>query len=267
MTNKNQRNAVSRGAALVLTGLVAAGTAPPAHADRAGMDLIRKMVARYRSLRTYSDSWTKVEQRGRRPVTVGGDTRLARPNRFFLSTETNGRPQMILVSDGRTSTVYLALRRQYAQEAAPAALPPLLRGADHLGVRLFAGFDLADDVEDAVIVGSGTVNGTPVRVVRVTFKLDLPPGQKLTPEIKARLEQLRASQPDIRYHIGTADQMIYRVEMTAQGKTPDGKDATMTVRQDFRNVRTNQSIPPAAFAFTPPPRTTRYIPPKAPKKG
>lgn len=258
MTNKNKKNITG----LVLTGLVAAGAAPAAHADKAGMDLLRKAVAKYRGLQTYSDAWTTMERQGPRATAQSGATRLARPNRFFLSFETNGTPSIVLSGNGSVNIAYLALRRQYAQEPAPAALPRELRATDHLGVRLFAGFDLVSEIRDATITGTGDVGGVPVRVVRVRFKLEPPKGQILSPQEKAKIEQLRANQPDIRYHIGISDQLIRRVEMTTSGKTPDGKDVPVTVRQDFRNVRANQPIPASSFAFTPPPGATRYTPPK-----
>jgi len=248
-------------AGLLLSGLLAAAT--PSHADPAGMDLIRKMVARYRGLRTYSDAWTITEQQGKQRRTMVGSTRLARPNRFFFSTEMNGRLESVFAGDGKTSTLYTALRRQYAQEPASAGLPLLLRGVNHAAVRLFAGVDFSSSIRDARIVGRSAVDGAPVHVVKVTFKIPAPPkGVKLSEAQKADLERLRTEPPDIRYYIGVADTLMHRNEMIVHGKTAGGESATMTVRQEFRNIHANQAIPAAAFAFTPPRGSTKFTPPK-----
>ena len=251
-----------RSAAIALTGLALLTLPSPVRADKPGMDLIRRAVAKYRSLQTYSDSWTMLQTQGKGRQTSSGDVRIARPNRFYLSSEANGRPVMTLSGNGSTNTLYLALRRQYAQEAAAAALPRELRYADHLGVRLFAGFDLAGDIKDATLAGQSAVNGMPVQVVRVFFRLELPKGARLSEKEQANVARLRANPPDVRYYIGTTDTLIYRIEMTAPGKTPEGKDVTATVRQDFRNVRANQPIPTAAFAFIPPPGAIKVAPQK-----
>lgn len=253
------------------TGLLLAGlfalTAAPARADRAGMDLLRKMVAKYRSLNTYSDSWTTTKTQGKNRQTESGDLRLAKPNRFYVSHEVNGRLMTVIAGDGRTIVAYRALAKQYIREPAGAKLPSLLTGINHAPLSLFLGLDLLRQVQDARIVGATTLNGTPVRIVKLTFRIPSPPKDvQLTEKQKADLEKLRRNQPEIRYYIGNADALMYRNEMIARGRTKQSKEATLTVRQDLRNIRVNQPIPATAFAFSPPEGTTRLTPAKPAKR-
>ena len=253
MRNDSRRAGV---AAAVLA--VGAAAALPARADKAGMDALRKMLGTYRNLKSYQDSWTRAVESGNRREAASGSLRVAMPNKFLLTIDHNGKPAVVLAGDGKRTISYVDHRKQYAQEPGQKRLPAQFLTSDHPALRMMAGGILTSDVEDARIVEKTTVNGAPVQVVKLAFRVPpRPKDKKKTSAEQAKAEKefadaIRKNQPDVRYYIGVSDGLMYRNEMNANGQTRDGKAVKVTVRQDFRNIRVNQALAASVFSFRPP---------------
>ena len=162
-------------ATLALGGLMV-GALLPACADQAGMAVVRRMAMRYQTVKTYADTWTITETQGGKSHTASGTVAVARPNRFYYSEARDGKPVGILAGDGRTTTLYMAPAKKYAQKPAASILIPDLQGTKHTVLGMLAGRDITQGVEDARIVGKAAMDGVPVQVIKVTPHPLLSPG-------------------------------------------------------------------------------------------
>lgn len=253
--------------ALALTLGVVGASAPAARADKAGMDLLKKVVQRYRSLTTYSDSWERTERLGKRMEKANGDVRVAKPNKFYLTIAQKGQLITAVAANGKTATAYLGLRKEYVQQPAPAKLPETYQNADHQPLTLIAGMDPLTRIEDATITGRTTVNGIAVQILSIKSRIpEAPKDAKLSDAARAQLAEIKKNPPKIRYFIGVADSLVYRNDFETTLPPKDGKRETYTIQQDFRNVRVNQPIPDQAFAFTPP-KGSKNVTPASKKPG
>lgn len=209
--------------------------APLPPSDPRAEEVIRKMLATYRAMKSYREeaveSVTQVRGQDRQTQTVSHTFIYQAPNRFFYDIRSGRQQMQALACDGKTAQTV----NQRAAVGMRAKAPPRIEGIGMLLMQLdfsttmdpFA-FLVGEDplARGRAELATATLNGKPVYEVRFTGR-----GSGTTT-----------------FFIGQRDSLLYRVRAHTAVENVE-----FIVEETHSEMRVNPKLPPQAFSLRIPP--------------
>ena len=217
----------------------ARASAPRAAVDPAARDLLLKMEAAYKKLKSYSATVDLAGRDSDETVDVRGTVAFQRHGRAAVAIRKNGTPRKA-VADG--TWLHLVNGTRYQKKPAPAGFAAVQEAMQEGG--LDNSFLLAILTEEGMVAGLFGDGGG----VKSLKRESSPPLNGVAVDkvvIKATRDETDTGV--ITFLIGKTDRLLRSVTVSWTGE-----EGEVTLAEAHTKVKVNPALPPSTFAFTPP---------------